>query len=263
MASRSKRRNDLRHIRAVLQSVGTVLVFFRRVLFPFALFGLVVLGLHAGSDRLDDLAFQLINGLDRVLDHILVGILQTVLPAVGVRPDSMSRWTFAAVALIDLDQKRWAARVLALVFELSADALLVWPVLRYRQDHMPWRNVLPAPKKIRNVGTVFAPLAVAFAGLAGAIVVAQQAQLQLFWLLRFLGRTGAGQAAGAGALLVLGLTLWRVAWPAVRAGLAFARATAAHGPWQRGWLLAAPLFIAALAVAPVPMWRALRGLGPW
>ena len=235
----------------------------RVVLFPVALFGLVVLGLHAGSDRLDDLAFALLHAVDRFVDHVLSGIMQAVVPIFGAGDKTVARWTYAAVSLIDLDELRWAARVLALAFELAADALLVWPVLRYRTDREPWRRAVVSPSEVRNVGAVFAPVAVVLASIAGTLVVAQQAQLQLFWLFRFLGRTGASRAAGIGALAIMAVIVWRLALPTVRAGLAFGRAQAPKGPWYRGWYLAGPLFVVGLAVAPVPLWRTLRGLGPW
>ncbi len=241
----------------------TALLRLRAFLVPIALFGLVVLGLHAGSDRLDDLAFQLINVVDRFIDGVVARVLETVLGTFGASERTVARWTYGAVSLIDLDEKRWTARALALVFELAADALLIWPVLRHRHDRTPWREAGAPRAYLGNVGAAFAPIAVALASLAGAIVVAQQAQLQLFWYFRFLGRPGASRAAGVGALIVLALVTWRLVAPAVRAGLAFGRTHARHHPWYRGWWLAAPLFVSALAVSPVPLWRTLRGLGPW
>ena len=241
----------------------TGLVRLRDFLLPVALFGLVVLGLHAGSDRLDDLAFRLLNGVDRLFDYVLSGVVKAVLSAVRAGPGTIARWTYAAVSLIDLEEKRWAARVLALGVELLADVMLVWPVLRYRRDRTPWRQAVPPVREIHNIGAVFAPIAVALAGCAGAVVVAQQAQLQLFWFFRFLGRTGASQTAGTGAILVLLFVGWRLVIPTVRAGLAFGRAQSEQNPWYRGGWMAGPLFIAALAMDPVHLWRVMRGLGPW
>ncbi len=239
------------------------LVRLRALLSPLALFGLVVLGLHAGSDRLDDLAYVVLNTIDRFFDGLLGGLVQAVLPSMGASAKTVGQWTYALASLIDLEEKRWAARVVALAFELTADWLLIWPVLRHRGDRTPWRQAWPSPRRIRNIGAVFAPVAVALAGTAGAVVVAQQAQLQLFWFLRFVGRPWSGRLAGMGALLILGFVLWRLTLPAIRAALAYGRIHADDVPWRRGWLLAGPLFIAALAMAPVPLWRTLRGLGPW
>ncbi len=235
----------------------------RTFLFPVALFGLVVLGLHAGSDRLDDLAFALLHSLDRLVDQVLAGVVRTVVPIFGADRRTVVRWTYATVSIIDLDELRWAARALALAFELTADLLLVWPVLRYRRERQSWRRVFPSPHTVQNVGAAFGPVAVVLASVAGAVVVAQQAQLQLFWVLRFMGRTGASRAAGVGALIILAVVGWRLAAPAVQAGLAFGRAQAGARPWYRGWYLAGPLFLALLAVAPAPLLRTLRGLGPW
>ncbi|MEL7368195.1 MAG: hypothetical protein AAFN74_04730 [Myxococcota bacterium] len=235
----------------------------RSVLFPIALFGLVVLGLHAGSDRLDDIAFRLLHDLDRLVDGLMAKTVEVVLGALGAGDRTVARWSYAAISVIDLEEKRWAARVLALMLELFAAVMLVWPVLRHRNDQTPWRKAFEPPGRIRNIGVVFAPVAVACAGFAGAVVVAEHAQLQLFWVLRFLGRQVAGRAAGFGALVVLLAVLGRLTLPALRASLAFGRARADRGPWFRGWLLAAPLFIGILAVAPKPLWRSLKGLGPW
>ncbi|MEM7674599.1 MAG: hypothetical protein AAF449_01210 [Myxococcota bacterium] len=235
----------------------------RSILFPVALFGLVVLGLHAGSDRLDDIAFRLLHNLDRLVDGLAAKTIEVVLGALGVGERTISRWSYAAISVIDLEEKRWAARVLALMFEMLAAALLIWPVLRHQSDRTPWRRAFESPGRIRNIGVVFAPVAVACAGMAGAVVVAEHAQLQLFWILRFLGRSTAGTAAGVGALLMLIAVLFRLTLPAFRASLAFGRARASRGPWFYGWWLAAPLFIGILAVAPQPLWRALKGLGPW
>ena len=239
------------------------LVRLRRILFPVALFGLVVLGLHAGSDRLDDLAFSVINALDRFADQVLAALVKGVLAPFGPSQRTVARWTYAAVSLIDLEEKRWAARMVALLFELTADVLLLWPVLRHRQDRTRWRDALPSPRSISNMGAVLAPLAVGMAGFAGAVVVAQQAQLQLFWLVRGLGRDVAGKVAGAGALIILLTVIFRLTIPGIRAGLASSRASAEHGPWWRGWPLVAPFFIAMLAMSPAPLWRTLRGLAPW
>ena len=235
----------------------------RAFLFPLALLSLVVLGLHAGSDRLDDLAFRILNGIDRVIDYALAAVLQAVLPRLGMGEVTVSRWVFAAVSIIDLDDKRWAARALALVFELISAALMVWPVLRHRNDRTDWASAFPRPTAITNVGTVFAPVTIAFSSLVGALVVAGQSQLQLFWMLRSFGHVWAGRLAGAGALVVLAVVLWRVALPAIQAGLAFGRAQMDRPPWHRGIWLVGPLFISALAMAPAPLWRALKGLGPW
>ena len=146
----------------------TGLVRLRDFLVPIALFSLVALGLHAGSDRLDDLAFRLLNGVDRFFDYVLSGAIKSVLGVFRVGPGTIARWSYAAISVIDIEEKRWAARVLALGVELLADVMLVWPVLRYRRDRTPWRQALPTPRTIRNVGAVFAPIAVALAGVAGA-----------------------------------------------------------------------------------------------
>lgn len=232
----------------------------RALLYPLALFGLVALGLHAGSDRLDDLAFIGIHAVDRVLDSIAAGVIQGVLPWVGVSEATVSRWTYAAVSAVDLEDKRWGSRVLALVVELAADAILVWPVLRYRRDRTAWRSMLSACSIRRAAfAPLFAPVAVGLAGVAGAVAVAQQVQLQLFWMFRLAGLHIAGAVASGGALIMLALVVVRLLVPAVRAALAFASAKADLSPWP----FTVPLFIAALAVAPLPLLRMLRGLLPW
>ncbi len=235
----------------------------RSILLPVALFGLVVLGLHTGSDQLDDLAFSLINTVDRFVDAVVIAALKRVIPLLGWGPEVTRRVCYVAASVVDLEDKRWAARVLALLFELVADLMIVWPVLRHRFDRTPVKAGVAYLRSPGNVGAVLAPAAVALAAMAGALVVAQQAQLQLFWFFRWVGRPWSGRLAGFGALMVLGLVLARVAWPAFRAGLAFGRAQAGRKPWRHGWYSVAPFLLACLAFAPAPLWRTLRGLRPW
>jgi hypothetical protein len=219
----------------------------RWLFLPAALCALVAVGVHAAADVVGDVILRGVDAADAVFDS-LVGRFRLTAPL---------------VELVGPSQRIFFARAVAFLWELTSDALLALPMLRYdeRTDEVARfrqlaRKLAARPTTLR----VVPPLATAAVALAGSCAVGRLLEGTLHFGMRgALGRAADAIARGCALLAVLGLVAfiaWRAAVHALVRGDASSltipsgRARAfTTGLWQAGLLL--PLALAALRAAPL------------
>ena len=86
--------------------------------FPLGVFALVVIGVHAGADQLDEHLFLILNLIDRGLDAAMTWTVESIGSLIGAGQGAIEAMTLNAVGLIDLSTKIAIARWLALIAEL-------------------------------------------------------------------------------------------------------------------------------------------------
>ena len=148
-----------------------------RPLLVLGLAALLLAGAHAAADRLDDLAFTVISGMDAVLDALSGALIEAVGPLLGMTEADQLRWAQAAEGLIDLDQKISIARGFALLLEALIALLLALPLLNPAVGLATVDRVRVAFSAMLHDPTallVAAPTATLLAALAGSFVVAHE-----------------------------------------------------------------------------------------
>ncbi|MBS2022544.1 MAG: hypothetical protein JST92_09050 [Deltaproteobacteria bacterium] len=167
---------------------------------PLAMAALVAVGVHAAADVLDDQFLALADRADAIFDGFV------------------SRWelTRPLVDLVDLEERTWFARALALSFELFADLVVALPMLGYDEKLDEWRRLKEllqrAGKRPTLLRVTRAPIALALC-LAGVFGTRRLVSGQLFVSLRHL--FGAGGASGIGriaGILVFAVIATSIAW---------------------------------------------------
>ncbi len=143
---------------------------------PLGLFALLAVGAHAAADTVDERLLWLIDRVDSAFDGLV------------------ARWSFTEglVHWVDLGDRTWLARALALLWELLAVAVLAFPGLAYREANRKrppdsfaalvgapprgwkeiFRDLLRRPTLLR----VARPLCTAAVALAGACAVGRMVQ---------------------------------------------------------------------------------------
>ncbi|MFP2909717.1 hypothetical protein ACLESD_32660, partial [Pyxidicoccus sp. 3LFB2] len=91
---------------------------FRWAFMPLGLLALVAVGVHSAADTLDDRLLAVVDRVDAAFDS-LAGRFDVTAP--------MVEW-------LSLELRTRLARLLALVWELSADLVLALPALGYRES---------------------------------------------------------------------------------------------------------------------------------
>lgn len=230
----------------------------RWLFMPFGLVAVVMMGVHAAADTMDDRFLWLFDRVDSALDALL------------------SSWgpTRGWVDVVGAPQRTMVARALALVWELAADVLLLWPVLGYREVHKPrvdtllttrslerrtWRSLFQRVWDQPTLLRVALPLVTALIVLAGAVAVARMVQGAAYLsLISWLGSATAGWVARALALVALAAVAVSLCWRAVLRTLQYADEVAQRRPMTRSRRLlegartvavCAPLALAALLFA--------------
>jgi hypothetical protein len=85
---------------------------------------LVVMGVHAAADVLDDIAADVLDAVDLFVDDGVASLLGWLSARDVVAPDAAVRAIEACGSTVDLAEKQWLAVRLALFVELMLDALL-------------------------------------------------------------------------------------------------------------------------------------------
>ncbi len=148
-----------------------------RPLLVLGLAALLLAGAHAAADRLDDLAFTVISGMDAVLDALSGALIEALGPVIGLAEVDQLRWAQAAEGLIDLDQKIVLARGVALLLEALIALLLALPLLNPAIGLATVDRVRVALSAMIHDPTALllaAPTATLLAALAGSFVVAHE-----------------------------------------------------------------------------------------
>ncbi len=241
--------------KSILEVLGRFVSNFRWLFMPLGLAALLAVGVHAAADTLDDRLLAVADAIDAAFDSLVGRFTLT---------QGMVEW-------VALEERTTFARVLALLWELAADVVLVLPVLRYREpelgtrdpwrslrapSHPSWRELLRRAKQQPTPLRWVLPLATAAVALAGACTAARLVQGTVY--LTWRGLLGDGVSHGLAqllALLALGGVLAALGWRAVLRNLehADARAAAPAGSARErltrglvGCAIVAPLALAAL-----------------
>jgi hypothetical protein len=86
---------------------------------------LIVMGVHAAADVLDDLARDAIDAIDLIIDEGVAGLLGWLAAHGGMTPDGAVAAIERFATAIDLAEKDWLSVRLALVVELVLDVALL------------------------------------------------------------------------------------------------------------------------------------------
>jgi hypothetical protein len=261
--------------------VTRVSLFFGRIrglYFPLALFSVLAIGLHVGSDRVDDHLFVLFNAIDAAIDSTMSAVIREVFTWFGASTQTIETVTFRAVDLIDLDTKATAARFGALVVELLSDVLLALPVFFYRSGDASIRTTIQrfvGSLKEPTVLKIAAPIAVSCASLAGVFAVSREIQVGVHALAAEVIDDASKTTiiAAVGGLVALFVVLIRIAAPAVLSTIGYAEriasndrlmATSARRRRMRGIFVAVvALPIAILAIDATSIVGGVRALIFW
>lgn len=141
----------------------------RWMVLPLGLCALVAVGAHASADVLGDRILWAVDRVDAFFDAIF------------------SRWSVTAplVDWVGLSQRVFFARGVALLWELSADALLILPLIGYEERAVPAELAL-ARKLLRKTARkplpsrIVGPLCTAAIAIGGARAVAHLVRSSLF-----------------------------------------------------------------------------------
>ena len=182
---------------------------------------LLILGVHAGADLLDDVAYQLVDALDLLVDESVAAFLSWLASIGGMKLDEAARHAEAFASWADLPQKDRAALVLALAVELAVDVALLDLAWGTRRLHASSRGLLGGlVDSARELRASFRaldlerlavlPTLLALA-LGGALVAARAAEgVAADALATLLPNAVWASNAAAGAALVAAATLlWR------------------------------------------------------
>lgn len=224
---------------------------------PFGLFALVAVGVHAGADVFDD-------WVAAALARALAGLSGAVGDG-GV----LARW----LAAFGPREQTLCARAVALLLELSVDALVAFPLLAYagagqglvRDEawRARWRRLLRRPTPMRYAR----PALTAIFAFGGAHAVSRLAEATLF--VGLVGDVASPEVAQVlarvGGAVALACVLFSLGWRAVVGALAHAD-DCCEGAAQRSWAMAwragawGTLLALPLAVALLSQARALLAL---
>ena len=238
-----------------------------RAVVPVGVFAVLVVGMHAGTDRVDDHAFAILNTIDIVVDSAVAVILETVLGWTTASAERIARITFSIQDFVDLDAKYSLSRIVALVFEIASDLALALPLILHRTRTFSLQTYWIRLSSDLTVLRVVGPLAVFFAGTAGIFLVAREIQVGVHgWLVQYdalmkVADPAARTVAGLAALLVA----WRLGWVALRRSFTMAEARA-----QRDDRMMTPrskrrfrgLFV-AIVVLPISVLALFEATPPW
>jgi hypothetical protein len=239
---------------------------FRAFFVPIGLFAVLAIGIHSGSDHIDDVTYACLNFLDSLLDDLLAGIIRPVWEFFGAGSATTQAAIFWAVDLIDLELKDQVARFTALIVELTADVMLALPVFLYREREISVRNTLRKTMQDPTVLRIVAPISGALASVAGVLITTREIQVVTNAELLSIRAASsfAGWVASIAGLLALILVTWRLGWVVTVALIRWAESRAVDDERNqipkkrrriRGWftaIIALPIsvfaFIDAIAV---------------
>lgn len=246
-----------------------------RAWLALGLFALVLTGVHAGADVVDDRAFEAVLALDRGADALATALIEGLAGLLGLAPATSEVWLVRALELVDDEAARQLGRALALGVEVLVALVLALPLVDPRApqaSRVALARALRATFRDPTVLLWAAPLATAGASLAGLAVVATELEAGGRALLAPLGLE-ADLEVLLTRLLAVGVTSVVLVVLAVRSALrAWVRAEAlAAGDARRGriglarrlrgslaMLLAVPV-VAVAVRASAPVLAALVG----
>lgn len=258
---------------SILTKLSKTIGLFRGIFLPFGLFAIVAVGIHAGSDCVDNYSFVLYNFLDARLDDLLTFVITRAYGLFDISVQTTATHTFKVVDFIDLDVKDWAARWTALLVELGADLIFAIPIFRHQSDGTPLREFARRTWQDFTILRAVAPLAAVFASISGVLVIAREVQVATHTMIvgaPYITRYATKGAAAVGIIALI-LVTWRLGaavagaamnWADRRAKLDKERFVTERRRRSRGAITAAIIlpitFLAVFQATPIiPTLRAL------
>ena len=234
---------------------------------PVGVFALLVVGVHAGTDRVDDYVFSFLNAVDILVDSAAAVVVETVLGWRRSSAERVARVTFAIQDFVDLDLKHSLSRILALAIEIVSDIALAVPLFVHRARAYSWSTLWYQLTTDPTVLRVAGPLAVFFAGAAGTLLVAQEVQVGVHgWLVQYARLAPSADAtARTAAVLAALLVAWRLGVIALRRAVSLAegRAQRDHRMMSRPSKRRSRGLFVAVVVLPVTVLGLFEAAPPW
>lgn len=249
----------------------------RRAALAIGVFALVITGVHAGADRVDDLVFELVSAVDRAIDGVLAQVVAAALGWVDTPAEEVERAVLRALELVDLDEKLAASRVVALILELIVGLALAVPLVDPRAPRASRVALARALRNLARDPTVLlwaGPAATGAASLAGLAVVAAELETLARAAVTPIGLVPAVEALGGrifaiavAAIVLVVIAMRGVARALVRADALSAADVRALVPAARRRLRGLAVAFVALPVAALAVADALPNLwallAPW
>jgi hypothetical protein len=180
---------------------------------------LLLMGVHAAADVLDNLAYTLLDALDLIADDAVGAALAWLSSVGGIAPDAAVEASERFATVVDLGEKEWLSLRLAFATELLLDVLLLdlaWGTRIFdgtsrlddlKRSAQQMREALSSFDLERVLG----PVTLLAFSVGGAVLAAmaleQPASAALVSLLP--GLTIASNIGAAAAILVVALLVWR------------------------------------------------------
>lgn len=248
-----------------LARLSAVVGRFRGFFLPFGLFSILAVGIHSGSDHIDDATFAGLNFFDAVADGLLTWIVGGLWRFFGASDATTQAAIYEAVDLVDLELKDQAARFVALLVELVADLALALPCFLFREKAVSLSGVVKKTLNDPTVLRVAAPVAAVLASVAGVAIITREVQVAVSARLLEIEASAsfAGWVAGGFGVLALVLVTWRLGWVVALATARWAESRAIDDQRNqvsvkkrrlRGWFT-------ALVALPISCWAFVDALG--
>jgi hypothetical protein len=180
---------------------------------------LVLMGVHAAADVLDDLAYTALDAIDLVVDDALAALLGWLSAAGGLTPDAAAMAIERASLAVDLAEKDWLALRLALAVELMVDVLLLdlaWGA-RVFEGTTVLDELRRTTRQLRDAFSaidlerVLAPLTLLLLAISGSVTVglALEQPVRAWLAAAAPGLLVASNLAAATGIAVVAVLVWR------------------------------------------------------
>lgn len=180
---------------------------------------LLLMGVHAAADVLDDLAYNALDALDFFVDECAAGVFAWLSSAGGMTPEGAVRAIEAFGGFVDLAEKDWLAIRLAFIVEIVLDILLLDLAWGTRDDAgvSLLADLKQSVVRLRqafsalDLERLFAPFALTGFVVGGALLAGGAIEQLTRSLLEKVAPDLllAGNIAAMVAMLVVGLLTWR------------------------------------------------------
>ena len=200
---------------ALSHALGTQRTLIRRI----GGLALLLMGVHAAADVIDDLAYRALDSLDFYVDEAVASFLSWLSAAGGLTPEGAVRGIESFASFVDLAEKDWLAIRLAFVMEIVFDVLLLdlaWGTRDQASatllDDMKLSVVrLREAFSAIDLERLIAPVALSAFVVGGAVLGGMALEQLTRGLLQSLAPDllVAGNIAAAVALVVTGVLSWR------------------------------------------------------
>lgn len=180
---------------------------------------LLLMGVHAAADVIDDLAYNALDALDFLVDESVASALEWISSAGGMTPEAALRAIESFASFVDLQEKDFLAIRLAFVVEIVLDLLLLdlaWGT-RDNAGESLLADLKNSVVRLReafgalDLERLFAPVALTAFVVGGGVLAGSALEQLTRSVLEKVAPDVlvAGNIAAAVALLAVGLLTWR------------------------------------------------------